>query len=238
MKKIISSLAAIFLLAFVSALNAAAQTVIEPKFPMHGNRCGTIIVKSVIYRDVHVSIEQNSPDGKYIYYDHVIPAEAQDKECKFTVEGKEDVDYTVTIGVPKYKGSSDNRIFSENIVVLDVDEIADQNVSEYKFSYLIEKNDIEEISVSKIKENVKNSDNIIENDTKILFPSPDYQRGDADGDGKIGIKDARYIAKLIANQKRDEIPLWADFDEDGNCSIRDALEIARYIAGNRLKTGN
>lgn len=235
MKKIIGSLTAIFLLAFISTLTAASQALIEPNFPMHGNQCGTVIVESAINRDIYIKIVQNSPDGKYIYYDYVISDDAQDRECKFAVEGKDDVDYTVNIGVPRFKGSADNLTFSDNIVVYDTDEITDQRVSEYKFTYQIGKSDIEEIEVSRLKENVKNSDNVIENNTEILFPSPDYQRGDADCDGKIAIKDARYIAKLIADQKRDEIPPWADFNEDGNCSIRDALEIARYLAHGGLK---
>ncbi len=61
-------------------------------------------------------------------------------------------------------------------------------------------------------------------------PAITYEKGDANGDGKITIKDARFIAKLIAGRKKDELPPWADYNGDGKVTIKDAREIARYIA--------
>lgn len=237
MKKIIGSLTAVFFAVSAFALTAAAQTVVQPNFPMHENQCGTVVVKADIDRDVFVTIVKNSPDGKYAYYDHVISADISDRECKFALEGSEDVDYTVTIGVPKFKGSADNQVFSENIVVFDTEEITDQIVSEYKFTYLIGKNDVEEITVSKTKENVKNSDNVIESNTEILFSSPDFQRGDANNDGKISIKDAAFIAKMIAQRKKDKLLIeYCDYNNDGSVNIRDAMEIAKFLAKRIKKT--
>ncbi len=55
-------------------------------------------------------------------------------------------------------------------------------------------------------------------------------KGDANDDGKVTIKDARFIAKLIAQRKKDELPSWSDFNDDGKITIKDARDIARYIA--------
>ena len=54
--------------------------------------------------------------------------------------------------------------------------------------------------------------------------------GDADGDGKVSVRDCAYIAKMLANGKGKDIPLIADFNGDGIINIRDAAAIARKIA--------
>ncbi len=54
--------------------------------------------------------------------------------------------------------------------------------------------------------------------------------GDADGDGKVSVRDCAYIAKMLANGKGKDIPLIADFNGDGKVDVRDAAAIARYLA--------
>ena len=54
--------------------------------------------------------------------------------------------------------------------------------------------------------------------------------GDADGDGKVSVRDCAYIAKMLANGKGKDIPLIADFNGDGKADVRDAAAIARYLA--------
>lgn len=54
--------------------------------------------------------------------------------------------------------------------------------------------------------------------------------GDANFDGVLNIRDAAYIAKMIAKGKRYILPDSADYNEDGNINIGDAAEIAKYIA--------
>ena len=54
--------------------------------------------------------------------------------------------------------------------------------------------------------------------------------GDANGDGKLDVRDAAYIARLLANGKGKEIPPIADFNGDGTVNVRDAAAIARFLA--------
>lgn len=54
--------------------------------------------------------------------------------------------------------------------------------------------------------------------------------GDADGDGKVSVRDCAFIAKMLANGKGKDIQLIADFNGDGKVDVRDAAAIARYLA--------
>ncbi len=54
--------------------------------------------------------------------------------------------------------------------------------------------------------------------------------GDANGDGKLDVRDAAYIARMLAGGQSDEIPLTADFNGDGQVNVRDAAAIARFLA--------
>ena len=55
-------------------------------------------------------------------------------------------------------------------------------------------------------------------------------KGDANNDGKLDVRDAAYIARLLANGKGKEIPPIADFNGDGTVNVRDAAAIARFLA--------
>lgn len=62
----------------------------------------------------------------------------------------------------------------------------------------------------------------------------DYIIGDANGDGKVNVRDAAYIASTIAKGQIID-PLKnpsADFNEDGKVNVRDAAALARSLAGN------
>lgn len=231
MKKYISCLLSILCSVSIFTISAAAQTIIEPDYPMHGNKCGTVIIESTIDRDVHVTIVQNSPDGKYKYYDNIIEANSDDKNCEYVIDGKDDVEYTVTIEVPKYKGSLSYQAFTDNIVVYDTDEIADQNVSGYKYTYCVEKNDLDDITSSKTKENIKNGDNIIENSVEVLFPISEYQLGEVNNDNKVNIRDAAALAGSLI--KGVLLPEYADFNNDSKINIRDAAAIAKFLVVNK-----
>lgn len=54
--------------------------------------------------------------------------------------------------------------------------------------------------------------------------------GDANSDGKINISDAGFIAKMIANGHRNELPFYGDYNDDNVVNIRDAANIAMDIA--------
>lgn len=56
--------------------------------------------------------------------------------------------------------------------------------------------------------------------------------GDADGDGKLNVRDAAHIARKLALHKAHELPPEADFNGDGKINVRDAAAIAKYLASN------
>ena len=64
---------------------------------------------------------------------------------------------------------------------------------------------------------------------------PDTVLGDANNDNKLTASDAAYIAKMLAHQKKDELPLWSDFNQDGKITAGDAAAIAKYLAEQSIK---
>ncbi|MGN1481962.1 leucine-rich repeat protein, partial [Porcipelethomonas sp.] len=61
--------------------------------------------------------------------------------------------------------------------------------------------------------------------------------GDANGDGVMNVRDAAFIAKMLAQGKNSELPMTADYNGDGVVNVRDAASIARTLA-NTLKQTN
>ncbi|MGN1481688.1 leucine-rich repeat protein [Porcipelethomonas sp.] len=55
-------------------------------------------------------------------------------------------------------------------------------------------------------------------------------KGDANGDGALNVRDAAFIAKMLAQGKASELPMTADFNDDNVVNVRDAAAIARYMA--------
>lgn len=60
--------------------------------------------------------------------------------------------------------------------------------------------------------------------------TPEYETGDANHDGKLNVRDAAHIAKMLAQGKASELPAEADFNGDGKTNVRDAAAIAKYLA--------
>lgn len=54
--------------------------------------------------------------------------------------------------------------------------------------------------------------------------------GDANGDGKLDVRDAAYIARMLAQRDIEKLPKNADFNGDGKIDVRDAAGVARYLA--------
>ncbi len=54
--------------------------------------------------------------------------------------------------------------------------------------------------------------------------------GDANNDGKLDVRDAAYIARMLAQRDTEKLPKNADFNEDGQINVRDAAAIARFLA--------
>ena len=61
-------------------------------------------------------------------------------------------------------------------------------------------------------------------------PATIEQKGDANGDGKVNVRDAAHIAKVLAQGKASELTLDADFNGDGKVNVRDAAAIAKFLA--------
>ena len=57
--------------------------------------------------------------------------------------------------------------------------------------------------------------------------------GDANGDNKLDVRDAAYIARMLAQGKAQYIPMTADFNGDGKVNVRDAAAIARHLASKK-----
>ena len=56
--------------------------------------------------------------------------------------------------------------------------------------------------------------------------------GDANDDGKLDVRDAACIARMLAQRNADKLPAKADFNGDGKIDVRDAAAIARFLAKN------
>ena len=63
-----------------------------------------------------------------------------------------------------------------------------------------------------------------------LGEKPTEINGDSNGDGVLNVRDAAYIARMLANGKGKDIPIIADFNGDNKVDVRDAAAIARYLA--------
>ncbi len=61
----------------------------------------------------------------------------------------------------------------------------------------------------------------------------DNQKGDANLDGKVNVRDAAFIASLLSQGKYDELCECADFNGDGKVNVRDAAAIAKYLAAGK-----
>lgn len=211
-----------------AGLAVSAEIAQTPNFPMNGNKCGKVIVNSEIDRDVYITITQHTEEGDYDYYKSVIPFNGKEKEYSFKLEGKDDVNYTLQIGVPKYKSASSLQYYEDEFVIFDTDEIEAQNISGYQHKYMVNKG--EELSNQKTIENEKNSDNLILNEINVYFPTADYMAGDANSDNVIDIRDAAYIARKVAQRKTSDLPEYSDYNGDNAVDIRDAAAIAKMVA--------
>ncbi|MGN1481394.1 dockerin type I repeat-containing protein [Porcipelethomonas sp.] len=62
-------------------------------------------------------------------------------------------------------------------------------------------------------------------------PEPEFDgKGDANGDGKLNVRDAAFIARALSLGEGDTLPENADYNEDGVVNVRDAAAIARDLA--------
>lgn len=60
--------------------------------------------------------------------------------------------------------------------------------------------------------------------------NPSGMSGDANGDGKVTVRDCAAIAKALAMGTIAELPISADFNGDGSITVRDAAALAKSLA--------
>lgn len=219
-----------------TAISAAAESVnVEPDYPLHGNKCGAVVIKPELDREVYVTITQLTPDGDYVYYNTVIPAGGEavgENDYTFIIEGKDDVSYTMTLGVPKYKGSDDTQDFIYDFTVSDTDYIVDEVIKGYVYSVSIERNDELELpEITSSEDPVKNEENVIVSSMVISFPASDIIPGDVNFDEVVDLYDVIEIAKYLMNKDyfgKDQIAA-GDYDGNGSVDLYDAISIAKMI---------
>ena len=54
--------------------------------------------------------------------------------------------------------------------------------------------------------------------------------GDSNHDSKLNVRDAAYIARMLASQRANELGAVCDFNGDGKINVRDAAAIAKFLA--------
>lgn len=64
----------------------------------------------------------------------------------------------------------------------------------------------------------------------VAMPTDAATKGDANNDGKMNIRDAAIISKMVSQSKGIELPVDSDFNGDGKVDIRDAAAIAKSLS--------
>lgn len=119
----------------------------------------------------------------------------------------------------KLEFASDEPTFKNKISFVD-DNGIEKNIS-YSFSS----------TPAEVYENEEEETILIINGIETVFiPVQVGLRGDANNDKKLTAEDAAYIAKMLAHQQKDKLPLWSDYNQDGKITANDASSIAHYLA--------
>lgn len=240
MNKIISRIISAALstsIIFGTAASVYAETIsVEPNYPIHGNKCGALYIDPELDRDVYVKITQFTEDGDYVYYDTKISSPGEDNsgavDYSFILEGKDDVSYTVSIGVPKYKLSKNQGIFTYEFTISDTDNIVDETVNGYSYIFeVVGSEDLNAPAVVATSLLTKTDDNVYEKSLSVAFPTSDYLPGDANFDDRIDLYDAIEIAKYLIDKSYfgSEQLKAADINEDNKVDLYDAIEIAKIL---------
>ena len=239
MKKIFSKIISAAVCAGIvlsTAMSAAAETVtVEPDYPIHGNKCGTVVITPELDREVYVKITQLTPDGDYVYYNTVLPAGGEtvgETDYSFIVEGKDDSSYTITLGVPEHKGSKDTQEITYDFTVSDTDYIVDKEINGYVYLFSVLRNDdLEQPEITAEHEAVMDENNIVTTVVAVTFPASDITPGDVNFDEVINLYDVIEITKYMMDPSYfgdDQISA-ADYNADGKVNLYDAIDIAKMI---------
>ncbi len=65
----------------------------------------------------------------------------------------------------------------------------------------------------------------------VTIKSDPVVKGDANGDGKLNVRDCAFIASKLSTGKTAELPKQSDYNVDGKINVRDAAAIAKKLSG-------
>ncbi len=211
----------------------AAEKVINPITDQPDNICGKVNIITTTDRNTYVKIYKRTPEFPsegYLVYDTIIQTNDVHVSDTFVCNleynnfnyesGKYEGDYIVKIGIPTHN-SSDPVYYTDTIMIEDSDYTQRTTQCTYKITLTDEEL---EKPLSTVSGETNNK--IVD----LTFSAIDFIRGDANCDGKISALDAAFIAKLLAEQKGNELPSHADFNKDGKITALDAASIAKYLA--------
>ena len=211
----------------------AAEKIINPVTDQPDNICGKVNIITTTDRDTYVSIYKRTPEFPtegYLVYDTVIHTNKVHVSDTFVLNleynnfnyesGQYEGDYIVKIGIPTYT-ESQPVYYTDKIIIEDSDYT--ERSTEYTYKITLTDEELEKpLSTVSGENNNKTID--------LTFSAIDFIPGDANCDGKLTAMDAAFIAKMLAEQKGNEVPSHADFNKDGKISALDAASIARYLA--------
>ena len=188
----------------------AAEKIINPVTDQPDNICGKVNIITTTDRDTYVSIYKRTPEFPtegYLVYDTVIHTNEVHVSDTFVLN-LEYNNFNYESG--QYEG--------DYIVKIGIPTYAESQPVYYTDKIIIE----DSLSTVSGENNNKTID--------LTFSAIDFIPGDANCDGKLTAMDAAFIAKMLAEQKGNELPSHADFNKDGKISALDAASIARYLA--------
>ena len=243
LKKKISLISAFLTAATLTVSNVAHAAVneleVRSKVTQYDDLCGS----------VNITITKHTPETSeegYVVYSNTVKASDVYDDFKsvmklegnnYNIEAQEyDGYYNVSVGVHKHIGSDD----PEDILYQDIYLIVtDKDVSGYdtvcNINVSLSDKDMDEPKLTDLSE---------ENDLRYDIvcphielpaepepePEPEIILGDANGDGAVNIRDAAFMASMLAAGNGDKLPKSADFNQDDAINIRDAAALASSLS--------
>ncbi|MDE5649164.1 MAG: S8 family serine peptidase, partial [Oscillospiraceae bacterium] len=211
------------------------------------NKCSKLILGNTEYLMIEAS-DNGTLQGAVSYenYDELIPEDFSPAKASY--------ENSILVRLPENTSESFVEIYDmagnyETIYVSDVTDnlylnindklefASDEPTFKNKISFVDDNGNEENISYdfsstpAEVYENQEEETILIINGIEtVLIPVQVGLRGDSNSDKRLTANDAAYIAKMLAHQKKDELPAWSDYNKDGKITAGDAAAIAHYLA--------
>lgn len=222
---------------------------VKPKVKQYDDICGSVKVSILPNANVYVKITKHTPETSeegYVIYDTTVKASDVYDDCKsvmglegnnYNIEAQEyDGYYDVSVGVHKHIGSDDPEdIMYQNIYLI----VTDKDVSGYDtvcdINITLSDKDMDEPQMAEMSDGSSKKYDLVFPYLEMPKepepePEPDVLSGDANEDGKVNIRDAAFMASMLAAGQGDKLPKSADFNQDGAINIRDAAALASSLS--------